>query len=344
MQDIAGGDEGPSGVLGGQNGQPAAAVAPVSERELVWAIDAEAAGEATEAQVALLEAHKVEWRAGLARLLRETEANLAKVRNLTGPERDQVVADFERERSLLASALGRLQGVKPEITNERNLDGPGEVRLQASWSDGRIVVWAAGPGVEPASDEELGDRLDEVDAPGGGWWPHDPVVLPGATEAAPARAIGVPQALGWLVTFGARERPEGVGSSLAWLGRVAVWAVDFVARGSIIPTLQSSGPSFAVRWAPALVDRGKLDALSRAMPGPVAAIERAEPRALTIEVLGAMVDAIVRDAAGRLELPAGPPVVRTPGDVAEAVVTSLDGTPFDAPGRLAAPLAERLER
>ncbi len=367
MHDVAAEEQGPSGPLSGEqrpsgplsgeqrpsgearpSGGSRGEARPVSEHELGWAIEAEAAGEATPAQYAMLEAHRVEWRTGLARLLRETEANLVKVRALAGPERDQVVADFERERSLLASALGRLNGVKPEVVDDRTLDGPGEVRLQASWSDGRVVMWAAGPGTEPASDEELGHRLAQVDAPGGGWWPHDPVALPAgpsqSRERASARAIGMPQALGWLVTVGAKDRPEGVGASVVWLGRVAVWAVDFVARGAIIPTLQSTGSSFAVQWAPALIDRAKLDALSRAMPGPVAALDRADARTLTIDVLGATVDAIVRDAAGRLELPAPPPVVRTPADVAEAVVTSLDGSPFDAPARLATPLVERLER
>ena len=322
----------------------------VSEHELTWAMAAEAAGEATPAQLALLDAHPLEWRAGLARLLRQTEADLAKVRTITGPERDQVVADFERERSLLAAALQRLTGTRAELADPRTLDGPGEVRLQASWSDGRVVMWAAGPGTEPAPDEDLGDRLAAVEAPAGGWWPHDPVPLPGGVSPgnkvlAPARAIGIPQALGWLVTVGAKDRPDGVGASVLWLGRVAVWAVDFVARGAIIPTLRAqNGGSFAVAWAPALVDRAKLDALSRAMPGPVAALDRTDPRSLTLDVLGATVDAIVRDAAGRLELPAPPPVVRTPGDVAEAVVTNLNGAPFAAPARLAMPLAERLER
>ena len=315
----------------------------VSERELAWAMEAEAAGEATEAQLALLDQHQTEWRVGLQRLLRETEANLAKVRNLAGPERDQVVADFEGERSRLAFALGRLNGARPEAVDERTLDGPGEVRLQASWSAGRVVMWAAGPGTEPASDDDLGERLRAVEAPAGGWWPHDPVQLPTgpaqSRDRAPARAIGMAQALGWLVTVGAKDRPDGVGASVLWLGRVAVWAVDFVARGAIIPTLQPTGSSFAVQWAPALVDRAKLDALSRAMPGPGAALDRTDARTLTLEILGATVDAIVRDAAGRLELPAPPPVVRTPADVAEAVVTSLDGTPFDAPARRAGPLA-----
>jgi len=342
MHDVAAGEQGPTGPLSGES-------RPVSEHELLWAIEAEAAGDASEAQCAMLEAHRVEWRTGLARLLRETEANLVKVRTLAGPERDQVVADFERERSVLASALSRLNGVRPETVDERTLDGPGEIRLQASWSEGRVVMWAGGPGTEPVADDELGERLRAVEAPVGGWWPHDPVPLPTTVPSqkpvqAPARAIGIPQALGWLVTVGAKDRPEGVGASVLWLGRVAVWAVDFVAHGAIIPTLKGTGSSFAVQWAPALVDRAKLDALSRAMPGPVAALDRTDPRSLTLEILGATVDAIVRDAAGRLELPAPPPVVRTPADVAEAVVTSLDGTPFDAPARLAAPLAERLER
>ena len=324
----------------------------VNAHDLAWAIDAEAAGEATPCQLAILEAHRVEWQAALHRLLRDTEASLARVRSLPGPERDQVVADFEDERGRLADALDRLMGVRRDAIDERTLDGPGEVRLQASWSDGRIVVWAAGPGTDPASDEQLAERLAVVDAPSDGWWPHDPVALP-SKVTAPARAIGVPQALGWLVTVGAGDRPEGVGSSVMWLGRVAAWAVDLVARGSIIPGLQAATqgvggagtPSaFAVRWAPALVDRARLDATARTMPGPVAALETADARTLTLAVLAGTVDAIVRDAAGRLELPAAPPVVRTPADVAESVITCLDGTPFDAPPRLAAPLAERLER
>ncbi len=351
MHDLAVGSESPSGsaseVPGGLNGVTAPATTTtkprVPDHELLWAIEAEAAGDATAPQLAVLDAHPVDWRAGLARLLRETEANLVKVRALTGPEREQVVADFEQERTMLAAALSRLSGVKQESVDDRTLDGPGEIRLQASWSDGRIVMWAGGPGAGTAPDEELGERLGEVEAPTGGWWPHEPVPLPSA-GSAPARAIGIPQALGWLVTVGAYDRPEGVGASVLWLGRVAVWAVDFVARGAIIPTVKASGSSFAVHWAPALVDRAKLDAVSRAMPGPVAALDHSDARTLTLDVLGAAVDAIVRDAAGRLELPAPPPVVRTPADVSEAVVTSLDGTPFDAPARLAMPLAERLER
>jgi len=328
--------------------------------ELDFAIEAEANGYASAPQLALLAGHRQAWRDGLRQLLRDTEANLASVRNLTGPERNQVVADFERERANLAAALRRLEpssakaGVDRAPDN-RPLDGPGEVRLQASWSGGRIVLWAAGPGTAPASDDELDALLAQVEAPSGGWWPHDPVPLP-SNDGAPARAIGVGEALGWLVALGATERAEGVGTSLVWLGRVAVWGVRLVARGSIVPTLESVRSSrarredasnlsaYSVRWAPALVDRAELDALARSVPGPVGALDRSDARALTLSVLGAVVDTIAGDAARRLDLAAPPPVVRTPADVAESVLTGLGGTPFEAPTRLAAALGDRLKR
>jgi hypothetical protein len=329
---------------------------PVDTHELTVAIESEAAGDAGEAQLALLAAHRHEWRAGLRRLLAETDTALASVRSLPGPGGQQVVADFEAERARLATALRRLDGeseaAPAPAPDDRHLDGPGEVRLQASWSDGRLVVWAAGPGTPPASADELSDRLVEAEAPADGWWPHEAVALPASPDRAPARVIGVGDALGWLVAVGAGERPDGVGSSLVWLGRVAVEGVRLVARGCVVPTLAPAGApsrssgatSHSVRWAPALFDRSKHDSLARCMPPPVAALDRSDARTLTLAVLGAVVDAITSDAARRLELPAPPPVVRTPADVAESVITGLDGTPFAASSRLAAPVADRLDK
>ncbi|MDQ6947346.1 MAG: DEAD/DEAH box helicase [Actinomycetota bacterium] len=356
MQDAPEATRGPSGPASGVTGP----VAELPMEELDFAIEAEANGYASAPQLALLAGHRQAWRDGLRQLLRDTEANLASVRNLTGPERNQVVADFERERANLAAALRRLEPSSAKASvdrapDNRPLDGPGEVRLQASWSGGRIVLWAAGPGTAPASDDELDALLARVEAPSGGWWPHDPVPLP-SNDRAPARAIGVGEALGWLVALGATERAEGVGTSLVWLGRVAVWGVRLVARGSIVPTLESVRSSrarredasnlsaYSVRWAPALVDRAELDALARSVPGPVGALDRSDARALTLSVLGAVVDTIAGDAARRLDLAAPPPVVRTPADVAESVLTGLGGTPFEAPTRLAAALGDRLKR
>ena len=81
-----------------------------------FAIEAHAAGEASASELALLESQPDEWRAGLRRLLSETEAQLAAVRTLKGPDRNQVIADFERERGRLAArgTLGRrLRGAGP---------------------------------------------------------------------------------------------------------------------------------------------------------------------------------------------------------------------------------------
>ena len=67
------------------------------------------------------------------------------------------------------------------------------------------------------------------------------------------------------------------------------------------------------------------------MPGPVVAMSRADAKAVVLEVVRAVVDAIASDAAGRVVMPAPPPVVRTGADVGEAVITRLDGSGFVAP-------------
>src|SRR3546814_5390773 len=56
-----------------------------------------------------------------------------------------------------------------------------------------------------------------------------------------------------------------------------------------------------VRWAPALLDSTEVDALSAAMPGPITALARADARSVNLDVLGAVVDAIVTEAAERSE-------------------------------------------
>jgi hypothetical protein len=61
-------------------------------------------------------------------------------------------------------------------------------------------------------------------------------------------------------------------------------------------------------------------------------------------VLEAVVDAVLTDAAGRLELPAPPPVTRTTSAVAEAVVTRLNGSAFEAPVAAGAEVSRRLAR
>src|SRR5690606_1476775 len=99
-----------------------------------------------------------------------------------------------------------------------------------------------------------------------------------------------------------------------------------------------------VRWVPALIDQNELDRFAHHMPGPVVSLKPGTNRAVTIEVLGAVVDAIMREAARMVDVKAPPPRTHTTAAVAEAVVTRLDGSRFEAPISVATEVSKRLER
>ncbi|NLD76607.1 MAG: DEAD/DEAH box helicase [Acidimicrobiales bacterium] len=315
---------------------------------------AAAAGTANAEQLAQLEADPRRWRFALEDLLEDTEDRLEAVRKLTGPERQQVVADFEAEMARLEAAYDLLTKVgdsSSAVAAIAAADPAGEVRLQASWGGGNVVVWAAGPGTQPATAEDLSDRLEAIGGPAVGWTPHQAVPLPGGSRAA-ALAIPVQEALGWLVAVGGGLGREGVGASVAWLGRAAIVGVRLVAKGAVVPTLpahkRSDGRTMdlSVKWVPALLDETVLEKLTNAMPGPVTALPntKQDPRVVTLDVIGTVVDAVVSEAAARLELPAPPPHVQSTSQVAEAVVTRVDGSSFVAPVAAGAEVSKRLDR
>lgn len=311
-------------------------------------------GTATPEQLSLLEGDLRRWRNTLEDMLEEVEDRLDAVRKLNGPERTQVVADFEAEVARLEAAyelLDRAGDSSDVVAAIAAADPTGEVRLQASWGGGKVVVWAAGPGTAPATADELSDRLEAIGGPAVGWSQHPAVVLPSGGRAA-ALAIPVEESLGWLVAVGGGLGREGVGASVAWLGRVAVAAVRQVAKGAIVPTLPGSKRpdgrtmELGVRWVPALLDETVIETLATAMPGPVTVLAGggSNPRTVTLDVLGAVVAAVVGEAATRLELPAPPPVTGTTAQVAEAVVTRVDGSSFVAPVAAGAEVSKRLDR
>ena len=321
----------------------------------VWAV---AEGRATADDVALVETDPAARRRMVAQLIDQTERSLESVRRLVGPEREMAVADFEDD-------LARLQAVddrpKPPpvsrptpasddlVSTPVVAEPPGEVRLQGSWVSGQVVVWAAGPKAAPAANDDLADRLEAAGAPALGWELHPPVSLPAGVRAD-AVAIPLSDSLGWLVAVGGEAAGTGVGASLVWLGRVALLGVRLVARGAVVPTLRTArradGRSVdcAVRWVPALVDAAEIRELAAAMPGPVLAIAPADPSTATRAVLEDVVDAIVSEAGGRLELPAPPPSTTTAIAVAEAMVTRLDGSSFVAPVAAVSQISRRLEQ
>jgi superfamily II DNA or RNA helicase len=312
---------------------------------------AAAEGVATDDQLALLQADTTAWRRALERLLDDTEDALESVRDLQGPERAQVVADFETELAVLEAAYDRLTGAADPSLAVAIVDPADEVRLQASWVGGQVVVWAAGAHTAPADNDQLADILEAIGGPSVGWNQHPAVPLPSGARAV-ALSIPVKEALGWLVAVAAGIGRENVGSSVFWLGHVALTAVRFVARGQVIPVLKSQKRGdqgggrmeVAVEWQPALVGE-VVDQLAGSMPGPLVALNpQANPRNVTMDVLSSVVDTIVAMAGGMLELPAPPPTTRTTSQVAEAVVTRLDGSSFPVPVAVGAEVSKRLDR
>ncbi len=255
-------------------------------------------------------------------------------------------AKRRRRRSKAAAAMAA-EDAQDDI--ELDPGPPGEVQLQASWVSGRLVIWAGGPGCRPETNDELATRLESIAGPPEGWSVHPDVELAG-NHRAEALAIGVRDALGWLIALAGGVGTDGVGDSVMWLARVAHMGVRLVAKGSIAPTVRRQNPPdtsptrIAVNWVPALYSDGEISALASAMPGPITAVQRNDSRSITLAVLGAVVDTIVTGAASRIEFPAPPPRTKTPTEVAESVSSRLDGTPFTVPTAVGGQLTQRLEQ
>jgi len=326
---------------------------PDLSRALEAAAWAAAEGIATADQRALLEADPTAWRLILERLMDETEDNLDSVSGIEGPERAQVMRDVEADLDRLEAAYDLLLGSAGSGSEVLipTADPTGEVRLQASWANGSIVVWAGGPDIVAHKNADLADRLEALGGPRLGWAVHADVALPNGLKAA-ALSIPVEEALGWLVVAvgGGQSDEDGVGASVRWLGRVAVAAVGLVAQGRIVPSLRTHRHpdgkvmDLNVRWSPARVDDTEITRLAGAMPGPVAVLSRKDARTVTLEVIGAVVDAIALEAGEKLERPATPPVIRNAADVGEAFVARLDGSPFTAPIPAGAEVSKRLDQ
>ena len=291
---------------------PPAAPTEVSAWQFDLYVSAEADGVATPHEVAVLEADRLGWHASLARLLRETDEHLASARTLPGKERDQVVADLTADRRRLAAARTRLMGdprgdvetrrpARDDDEDDEPVE-PGVVQLQVCWEPGRVVAWAAGPGTPTADADEVMEMLAVAGAPSSGWLRHSGVPLPGGLSAE-AFTLPIGEVLGWLVAAGADQAGDAIGPSVRWLGRVAIWAVELTARGSMVPLLRqrkrgSGGTrdvngSYSVRWTPALIDPARLADVAKRVPGSVLALEPS---------VDARADALGADRHGRRDL------------------------------------------
>ena len=341
------------------------------------AVIAEAGGWASEADTTSLEGDRLAWVAALRRLILETDEGLLRCASLDGDLRRLAVEDLRQERDRLSEALRRVGGdaIDPPamewieaaapvpVDADAGRDSapapvakpadPGTPLLQASWGEGRVVVWAGALGLS-ATGEDLAALLSEADAPGIEWERHLAVPIPGG-QTAEARSAPLSQTLGWLVGIGAGQAGEVVGPSLRWLGEVARWGTELVAEGHMVPVLRAATGSATagrqaagrhrVRWVPALLGRERLHDLVTRMPGAVAALQPSAPAdAVTRAVLAGVVDAVSRAGAARLVAPAAAPHATTRTEVGEALLSGLDGRPFIVDADPASKVGDDLKR
>ncbi len=354
---------------------------PVPQDEFLTIVQDHLDGTADAADVELLKAHQPAWVAALLRMLDTAELAIDEVaREIKGPERATVLADFESEYQRIDDVLTELVG-PPTPRNPQPSKGPdstqeqpppsevGDTQLQLSWTPGRVVAWASGHNAPAASEEQLLERLKAAGAGSVGWESHNTVKVPGQGRA-PAVSAPIGACLGWLVALGTTTDDDQTGASVAWLGLATAMAVRLVVQGRAVPQLkkarrprnpqkddgqaglpngggkgQDKATAFEVRWVPAIVDQDEHNGLSQSVPGTVGVLEnRPDGRSMTTAVLSDLVTAICREAANRLDVPAVPPNPNTKGDVAESFLSRLDGEPFSAPSRLGSELSRRIDQ
>ncbi len=321
-----------------------------------YAVWADAHDIATASHLELLAANPRRWKIILARLLNDTEESLKSARSMRGLEREQVIDDLESERADLAAAWFRLTGERDEPEPEPPVEQgpqPGPLQLHLSWEAGRIVAWAGGPHREPVPADQVGLMLEAIGAPSTGWTKRSKVSLP---DGANTEALEIPvgKALGWLASLW--NSTDDISASALWLSQVAAWAVQMTASGSMVPLLRQrnrrrrsaehpNSSTYSVRWTPALIDPQRMNQLADSAPGAVSATDPSlKGRDVVRSALTGMIDAICRDAAGRVTSAAMPPSISTAQDVAEAYLASLNGSPFEAPNRPGNEMVGQIDR
>jgi hypothetical protein len=327
--------------------EPGAALIDVDGPRFETMVEAAAWGEATAADLAILNAHDEAWRRVLVARLTETDEALDRIRALRRPDDQQVLTDLELEQRMLEIALDRRLGIEPEPGEL----APGVNVLQLSWVTGRIVAWLGGPDAPPVTIDQLRTALEACDAPDM-WSGRAPIPLPNGDKAVALEA-NTSDILGWLLSLAADPPAEPIGPSARWLSIIAAFAVSLAARGAMIPTIRRSRAgrrtpnrtAFSVTWTPALVDTDHLKRIADAMPGAVAALSPSVDGAtMSRSVLGEVVDVICHDAAKRVDVPAAPDDPKSLAEAGETFLSRLDGAPFDMAPALAGELTNALER
>jgi SNF2 family DNA or RNA helicase len=222
--------------------------------------------------------------------------------------------------------------------------------LHAAWtSEDRLALWT-----EPA--QALEDLLPDAPRtelvlllpcsergplPSPQVWLDEPIAEP-ATQLAPctvpARELGPPEALDWLLEV----RDGGgvvLGSSVHFLAQLARFALELASRGQLAPAVLQERGRYVARWRPLLgeaQDQERLATLIRGVP-PLLRGTGGSPRPagpLVRQALAALADAAARDALGARASKIGEPLLAALSRPDPALPEDLPGLPL---------LASRLE-
>ena len=133
----------------------------LSWQEIAALARLEADGEADEQIAAELSTDRLRWRNVLIDMIEASEDRLHSVRRLKGPQRNQIIVDFESELGLLTAAYRRATGQPYDLEDEQEKveallpDTPPESTvLQLSWTSGRVIAWR-----EPITNPKLPKKL-----------------------------------------------------------------------------------------------------------------------------------------------------------------------------------------
>ncbi len=331
---------------------------------------------ADDAVESVLRADEQRWRRTLQRIFDDVDDTLFDLRrDYRGPNRAQVLADFEDQRARVAIVLGSLgddidldeldavdddlvtppgeRAATPTETAPRPKDGVAQ--LQLSWTPGQLIAWSSGPNARHERTDAVLARLEKIGGGQLGWQERRAVKVPDGSRAD-ATETDIINGLGWLTAL-RTVTDDTTGASVSWMGAVAALAVQLATQGRMVPTVkklkrrltdeqrEKQLASYVVRWVPALIEEAELTALAESLPPAVTVLEnRRDAKAFTIAVLSDLIDAVCCTAAARLETPAPPEDPRTKTDVSEVMLANLDGKIFDAPSRYGSEIASRIDR
>ena len=182
-------------------------LATLSWSQIAKLVRTEADGLADPNELEQLASDPIRWRNVLTDMIEDLEDRMHSIRRLKGPQRKQVIIDFEGEFTLLTDAYERATGEPYSLDDDTDpspsipVDAvPEPAALQLSWTAGRVIAWAAGAFTEGEAPEQILERLVAAGAPETAWEDYRRIELP-TGFTAPALCAQVGDVLGWLAAL-----------------------------------------------------------------------------------------------------------------------------------------------